>query len=399
MGAKHSNIKEDHTKFPFWCGYLPDADALELLKNKNDFLLRCLENDSLSLTLFGGPTKLSNFVLQKNNSGWHLAGQKSTEPTSKELVEFYWCTKQAIILKGECDRLESPILRPPWLLSSAKVWFGEKLGEGAYGIVYKGELIDVGTVVDVAIKQLVGKKIGKEEIANLWREARIMTGLRNEHVVRFHGIVNDSKPFSIVLEYINGKSVDNFLKDEGADSDDKMRTKIALGAARGMKYLHSQNPPFLHLDLATRNLLIHWNGRSKTINNMTVKVADFGLSKRGQKHTIDTSKPTNLRWLDPDSYKNKSVDKLTDVYAFGVTLFEIFSRPYEFPYAKWDATKVYEQVIDVPEDKRKRLNEPDGMPIEIASLMKSCMKFDKNREERPSFEVIEKSVDGIYRKM
>nr|CAD2196140.1 unnamed protein product [Meloidogyne enterolobii] len=58
MGANHSNIKEDHTKFPFWCGYFPDADALELLKNKNEFMLRCLENDSLSLTLYGGPEKV-----------------------------------------------------------------------------------------------------------------------------------------------------------------------------------------------------------------------------------------------------------------------------------------------------------------------------------------------------
>uniref|UniRef100_A0A914L6P1 Tyrosine-protein kinase n=1 Tax=Meloidogyne incognita TaxID=6306 RepID=A0A914L6P1_MELIC len=399
MGAKHSKVNEDHTKFPFWCGYLPDADALELLKNKNEFILRCLENDSLSLTLYGGPEKLSNFVLQKNNSGWHLAGQKATEPTSKELVEFYWCTKQAIILKGDCDRLESPILRPHWLLSSAKVWFGDKLGEGAYGVVYKGELMDGGTVIDVAIKQLVGKDMKKEQIANLWSEARIMTGLRNEHVIRFYGIVNDSKPFSIVLEYINGKSVDSFLREEGADSDDKMRTKIILGAARGMKYLHSQNPPFLHLDLATRNLLINWNGRQKTLNNMIVKVADFGLSKRGQKHTIDTDQPTNLRWLDPDSFRSKSVDKLTDVYAFGITLFEVFIRPYEFPYAKWSARKVYEQVIDVPKDKRKRLNKPEGMPVTIGNLMEACMKFDDKRDERPSFEQIEKIVDNIYRKM
>ena len=84
------------------------------------------------------------------------------------------------------------------------------------------------------------------------------------------------QPFSIVLEYINGKSVDSFLREEGADSDDKMRTKIILGAARGMKYLHSQNPPFLHLDLATRNLLINWNGRQKTLNNMVVKVCPTG---------------------------------------------------------------------------------------------------------------------------
>nr|CAD2162667.1 unnamed protein product [Meloidogyne enterolobii] len=129
-------------------------------------------------------------------------------------------------------------------------------------------------------------------------------------------------------------------------------------------------------------------------------VADFGLSKRGQKHTIDTDQPTNLRWLDPDSFRSKSVDKLTDVYAFGITLFEVFIRPYEFPYAKWSARKVYEQVIDVHKAKRKRLNsKPDGMPVAIGNLMEACMKFDDKRDERPSFEQIEKIVDNIYRKM
>jgi len=122
----------------------------------------------------------------------------------KNFLLTFKCTKQAIILKGDCDRLESPILRPHWLLSSAKVWFGDKLGEGAYGVVYKGELMDGGTVIDVAIKQLVGKDMKKEQIANLWSEARIMTGLRNEHVIRFYGIVNDSKVFYFFKKYFLG---------------------------------------------------------------------------------------------------------------------------------------------------------------------------------------------------
>ncbi|KAF7638018.1 Tyrosine-protein kinase [Meloidogyne graminicola] len=401
MGAKYSinrNNKEDHTKFPFWCGYLPDADALDILNNKNEFILRCLPNDSLSLTLYDGHDKLSNFVLHKDKSAWHLEGQKSSERTSKELIEFYWCTKQAIMLKGECYRLEFPIFRPVWLLSSAKVCFGDRLGEGAFGIVYRGELVDEGTVVDVAIKQLVGKKVKQEQLDNLWKEARIMTTLRNENVVRFYGIVNDSKPFSIVLEYINGPSVQTFLQEDGENSSDKMRTKIMIGAARGMKYLHLQKPPFLHLDLATRNLLIHWTGRLKRINNMNTKVADFGLSKRCQRATIDTSKPTNLRWMDPDSFNMSTVDKFTDVYAFGVTLFECFSRPYEIPYSKWSAQKVYEELIQ-PTTKRKRLNRPDGMPAEIDNLMASCMRFDRDRENRPSFEDIERTLTNIYQRM
>lgn len=71
-----------------------------------------------------------------------------------------------------------------------------------------------------------------------------------------------------------------------------------------------------------------------------VKVADFGMSRKCNSYKVDTNKPLNLRWLAPEVYKKQTVNKSTDVYAFGVTMFEVFSRPYVTPYESWDANKV-----------------------------------------------------------
>ena len=68
------------------------------------------------------------------------------------------------------------------------------------------------------------------------------------------------QPFSMVIEYVNGDSVGKYLEKNNNQLDNKFRIKILIDAAKGMSYLHSQNPPFLHLDLASRNLLIQWEG-------------------------------------------------------------------------------------------------------------------------------------------
>jgi serine/threonine protein kinase len=81
------------------------------------------------------------------------------------------------------------------------------------------------------------------------------------------------QPFYIVMELVNGNSVDKYLKKEGKNIDNKTRLRILIDGSKGMKYLHSQNPPFLHLDFAARNLLINWTSTLfKTRQNMVTKV-------------------------------------------------------------------------------------------------------------------------------
>lgn len=89
-------------------------------------------------------------------------------------------------------RLDVPRLRPSWLLGSTGVFIGQKLGEGAFGIVSKGVLTEVAERIPVAIKEL-NEAMLEEDVNNLWREARIMRSLRNPNIVNFYGIINDFK--------------------------------------------------------------------------------------------------------------------------------------------------------------------------------------------------------------
>jgi len=89
----------------------------------------------------------------------------------------------------------------------------------------------------------------------------------------FNNNFANSQPFALVMEKINGPSVESFLRNEGKDADNLFRMKILIDAARGMKYLHSQQPPFLHLDFASRNLLINWTTRRHSKENCIVKVS------------------------------------------------------------------------------------------------------------------------------
>jgi hypothetical protein len=83
-------------------------------------------------------------------------------------------------------------MRPRWMLCEANVKQGKTLGAGAYGIVVKAELYELGQRRAVAVKKLVGQ-VPDEELSNLWEEARIMKNMVHKNIITFYGIVNDCK--------------------------------------------------------------------------------------------------------------------------------------------------------------------------------------------------------------
>jgi serine/threonine protein kinase len=133
----------------------------------------------------------------------------------------------------------------------------------------------------------------------------------------------------MVMELVPGGSVDQYLEKKGAKFGVNARLQILLEAASGLDYLHSKD--FLHRDIACRNMLI----------DKVVKVADFGMSRKSTNYKVDPNKPMNLRWLAPEVYETSIVNKSTDVYAYGVTMYECFTVPYSIPYADWKPNKVF----------------------------------------------------------
>ncbi|GMP76320.1 hypothetical protein CsSME_00033054 [Camellia sinensis var. sinensis] len=154
---------------------------------------------------------------------------------------------------------------------------------------------------------------------------------------------------------------------------------MALDVARGMNYLHHYNPPIIHRDLKSSNLLVD--------KNWTVKVGDFGLSRL--KHetylTTKTGKGTP-QWMAPEVLRNESSDEKSDVYSFGVVLWELATE--KIP---WDNLNSM-QVIGAVGFMNQQLEIPKDVDPQWASIIESC--WHSEPQCRPTFqELLERLKD------
>ncbi|KAI3929030.1 hypothetical protein MKX01_029559 [Papaver californicum] len=187
------------------------------------------------------------------------------------------------------------------------------IGEGGFGLVYKGLLQD-GSIV--AIKRRIHDPTQTfiHEVENIGR-------IHHKHLVRLIGYSQENHQQLLVYEYLPNCNVGNHIYDSKGlpigKLDIRQRLSMAVGAAKGLEYLHSLVPLFLHMHFRTRNVLVD--------DHFAVKVSDFGLSKlvvdsnrAGSSSAIDC-------FLDPELTLSNEFFPKSDVYSFGVFLLELTS--------------------------------------------------------------------------
>jgi serine/threonine protein kinase len=235
-------------------------------------------------------------------------------------------------------------------------------------------------------------------LESLEKEASMMAALRHPNVVAFLGVC--ATPPCVATEYCARGSLTDVLrggKNSAAKAkqlDWARRLNMALDAAKGMHYLHEHSPPIIHRDLKSPNLLVdkHWR----------VKVSDFNLSKLMEENSVMSSMAaTNPRWLAPEILAGQPASYESDVYAFGVVLWELLT--WELP---WGATNPWQVVTFVTEGgrleipARERLPGPDsatwGELDAYVRLVQRC--WAQIPQDRPRFkEVIADLRDMLER--
>nr|XP_051713628.1 inactive tyrosine-protein kinase transmembrane receptor ROR1 isoform X3 [Oryctolagus cuniculus] len=275
-------------------------------------------------------------------------------------------------------------------LPLSAVRFMEELGECAFGKIYKGHLYLPG--MDHA--QLVAIKTLKDfnnpqQWAEFQQEASLMAELHHPNIVCLLGAVTQDQPVCMLFEYMNQGDLHEFLimrsphSDVGCSSDEDGTVKssldhgdflhIAIQIAAGMEYLSSHF--FVHKDLAARNILIG--------EQLHVKISDLGLSREiysADYYRVQSKSLLPIRWMPPEAIMYGKFSSDSDIWSFGVVLWEIFSFGLQ-PYYGFSNQEVIEMVR-----KRQLLPCSEDCPPRMYSLMTECWNEIPSR--RPRFKDI-----------
>ncbi|KAK9912760.1 hypothetical protein M0R45_036604 [Rubus argutus] len=266
--------------------------------------------------------------------------------------------------------------------------FKEKLGQGAYGTVFKGTL---STELHVAVKILNNSNEKGEDFIN---EVGTMGRIHHVNVVRMVGFCADGYIRALVYEFLPNGSLQNFLSSADDKNSflgwDKLQ-EIALGIAKGIEYLHQGcDQRILHFDIKPHNILLD--------QNFTPKVSDFGLAKLCSKDQSAISMTTargTMGYIAPEVFSRNfgNVSYKSDVYSFGTVLLEMVGGRKNFKITEDSTREVYfpEWIYNLLEQGNDlRIHMEDEGDAELARKLAIvglwCMQW--HPIDRPSMKVV-----------
>lgn len=192
-----------------------------------------------------------------------------------------------------------------------------KLGQGSYGSVYKGILLDGR---EVAVKRLFLNT--RQWIDQFFNEVHLINQVRHKNLVKLLGYSVDGQESLLVYDYYPNKSLDHFIFDENQAQilDWKKRIDIIQGVAEGLSYLHEESEiRIIHRDIKASNILLD--------DKLKPKITDFGLARsfaEDQTH-LSTGIAGTLGYMAPEYVVHGHLTEKADVYSFGVLLLEILT--------------------------------------------------------------------------
>lgn len=254
-----------------------------------------------------------------------------------------------------------------------------KLGEGGMGEVYLAEDQKLGR--EVALKILQADFFDdKDKQDRFYREARTAARISHPNVMGIHDLGSakaddDSEEISyIVMEYIEGKSLRDYLADGKATLTDRLR--IAEKIARGLAEAHKLN--IVHRDIKADNIIIKDDGEPKILDFGLAKPtsapmqgkADDGTATVSQELTQEGKIVGTVTYMSPEQARGDKVDSRSDIFSFGILLYKMFSG--EFPFDGPDRVSTIAKILEAPHEPIRR--KEGTLPAELERIVDKCLQ-------------------------
>ena len=246
----------------------------------------------------------------------------------------------------------------------------EVIGRGGMGVVFKA--MDMNLEKLVALK-MIDPFLSRDEnfLQRFKTEARALARLENQNIVGVHALRETEYGLFMVMEYVSAKTISEWLREKGRFS---AAETIAIGSQIINAIRHAHKVGVIHRDIKPNNVLLNEDG--------TVKVMDFGLAKviqeGGTQNTVTHAAAGTLYYMSPEQVKGlKNVDKRSDIYSLGMTLYEMLAG--RTPFEKGESEFVIQkQIVEGKIPPPTKYN-----PLIPKELVKVIMKaIDKEPEKR-----------------
>ncbi|XP_076915510.1 putative serine/threonine-protein kinase PBL1 [Bidens hawaiensis] len=263
------------------------------------------------------------------------------------------------------------------------------LGTGGFGKVYEGEISHSQGRSLVAIKRL-NREFGQGD-PEFWKEIMMLSRYTHRNLISLLGFCDEDGEKILVYEHASNGSLDRHLSSTVLTWT--QRLKICLDAARGLAYLHDDKGSqqrVLHRDIKSANILLD--------KNWNAKLSDMGLSKLGPANQHHTVLITNIvgtpGYCDPQYMETYSLTKESDIYSFGVVLFEVLCGRLCFDYTNgrlkilvptWKQSYMHKKLDHIIFKDLTSQMDPTSLEI-FSNIAFQCLHYD--REQRPKISIL-----------
>ncbi|KAF4096163.1 tyrosine-protein kinase TXK isoform X1 [Onychostoma macrolepis] len=372
----------------WYCKNINRAEAEHLLRQEGKdggFVVRSSSQpSSYTVSVFthnSGKGEVRHYQIKQTDTAQFFLAENHAFGSIPELINYHRHNAAGMVSrlrypmgpKGKCLPATAGFSSDKWDINPSELTFMKELGSGQFGVVRLGKW---RAQHKVAIKTINEGAMSEDDFIE---EAKIMTRLCHPKLVQLYGVCVTQRPICIVTEFMENGCLLHFLRQHSRTLGRVQLLFMCQDVCEGMEYLEQSS--FIHRDLAARNCLV--NERN------VVKVCDFGMTRYvlDNQYTSSMGSRFPVKWSPPEVLHFNKFSNKSDVWSFGVLMWEVFSEG-KTPFENRSNLEVVEEVT-----QGGRLYRPHRASAHIYNIMYRC--WHERPHGRPPFSELLQNIRQI----